>query len=188
MMDMMETHGDAIARTAFFNMLHPFPEIRSRAFTTMARLIPPRFGIRREEFEDSSAQLLREAVKKYQSIFTAQVVEVAKENALSMASIAAKSCSHFTEGLFREAFSRIGRIPSEPSKRWMLEYLLPWADNVFLDRKNLADFTPETFLDHVLQHFTVELAQNDMVLPREMIRFWQRLSHAYVIVISTCSS
>jgi hypothetical protein len=52
---------------AFYNMLHPLPDIRARAFATMARLIPARFGVRREEFDDSSVQLLRAAVKKYQA-------------------------------------------------------------------------------------------------------------------------
>lgn len=47
-------------------MLHPFVEIRSRAFTVMNRLIPVRFGNRREETEDEVLLETRDSLKLYQ--------------------------------------------------------------------------------------------------------------------------
>ena len=67
----------------------------------------------------------------------------------------------------------------ESSKRWCLEFLLPWCDNVDLKTmKAFRNTTKEQFLDYFFERFTLDLVGSEMKLAIEVLSLWQRLAMA----------
>mmetsp|Transcript_34161 Transcript_34161/g.85733 ORF Transcript_34161/g.85733 Transcript_34161/m.85733 type:complete len:2326 (-) Transcript_34161:173-7150(-) len=166
----------------FFNTVHPVAEIRERAFAMIARLVPTRMGALTGVQEDSAAAALRTELELFSGAYATDLIDISRRHALEASRLTAGFCADYTEKLFTEAFHRLP-LPmlSINQKLWILDFLLPWCDNIVLDKdgtSSLSEHTPDAFLENIFQKFTLELVKEDMKMPPELTLLYQHLADA----------
>eukprot|EP00002_Diphylleia_rotans_P004005 TRINITY_DN12886_c0_g1_i1.p1 TRINITY_DN12886_c0_g1~~TRINITY_DN12886_c0_g1_i1.p1 ORF type:complete len:2593 (+),score=333.04 TRINITY_DN12886_c0_g1_i1:43-7821(+) len=159
-----------------FNLRHRSPAVRSRAFLLIYKLTPTIFG---KETNEKRVIHFRVDLDGYKECFSSSLSTTLKANALEISSHCANRCAQITESVFAEAFLRLQGDLGVEGKRWILEYLAPWCDNISLGDGFMSVFTPEKFM-RALFDISVSIATNGLV--SEIVNLWTRLARPPKII------
>ncbi|KYQ92922.1 hypothetical protein DLAC_05516 [Tieghemostelium lacteum] len=169
--------GSTLLFLSCLNLLHTAFLARIRSFDLMARLAPCAYGILPEENVSLRSQLL----PKRQS-FSSRNTPTNKLNAIEVSTIISNSeCSEWTEKLFEEAFYRFPSLNLQ-NRKWTIQFLLPWCNNISFSDGTLHRFSPVGFLKLFFSVFTEGLTninnvnnQSSELIP-ELIDLWLALA------------
>lgn len=170
-------NAGVLLHLALFNAIHPDSIVRSRAVDLLVRLIPNRFGEAQQIPEIQSTSELRARLEIFKGL-AAQVLPKARPNALELSEITAKAVPSLTEVLFKEACIRlIGKSMHLGGKKWIIDLLLPWCDNVELGPKStFKTYTADTFLEDIYTNFVLDMVPDDIDIPSGLVLLWQSLA------------
>ena len=175
----VSNHAGLLILFLFLNLDHPIPEIRSKSFKVITRLVCTNFGKDSAIPKSEKSIQLKKELSEYEDSFHSQLMN--SNIAKIVSKITAKSCIISTEQVFKEAFHRIGKLQSQNLQHWLLNCcILPWCDNISLSanlkESTIPSYPPDEFLQNIFTHLTLSLVKFDCKLSAEVIQIWQRLS------------
>jgi len=132
--------GASLLFLSLLNLLHPAFLARIRSFDLISRLCPCEFGLSNDESEEIRSLLLPK-----RQAFSSRNTPTNKLNASDVSYIVSQTCPQWTEKLFEETFYRF-RTLNSVNKKWTIQFLLPWCQNISFSDGKLARNTPSEFL------------------------------------------
>ncbi|KAF2069993.1 hypothetical protein CYY_008685 [Polysphondylium violaceum] len=132
--------GASLLFLSLLNLLHPAFLARIRSFDLISRLCPCEFGLSNDESQEIRSLLLPK-----RQAFSSRNTPTNKLNASDVSFIVSQTCPQWTERLFEETFYRFRSLNSL-NKKWTIQFLLPWCNNISFSDSKLTRNTPSEFL------------------------------------------
>ncbi|EGC32280.1 hypothetical protein DICPUDRAFT_155776 [Dictyostelium purpureum] len=164
--------GASLLFLSLLNLLHPAFLARIRSFDLIARLSPSSFGLSTEE-----NVLIRSQLLPRRQSFSSRNTPTNKINALEVSSLVSQTCPLWTEKLFEEVFHRFKNLNTQ-NKKWTIQFLLPWCNNISFVEGRMTRMVPVEFLKQffaVLTESITPTGNNTEMMP-ELIDLWLALA------------